>query len=107
MQERHVGEAQRLRNRSVVLVSGAADRIEALAPRLVPRPQIGDLVVKVEVARFARTLATLLTNGVTSQVLTVGQASLNKAFSPTTERAFGTDLARKAVVAGHTCEHAV
>ncbi|TMG80478.1 MAG: type II secretion system F family protein [Betaproteobacteria bacterium] len=33
--------------------------------RLLRWPLIGDLVAKVEVARFARTLATLLTNGVT------------------------------------------
>jgi len=33
--------------------------------RLLRWPLVGDLVTKVEVARFARTLATLLTNGVT------------------------------------------
>src|SRR5207248_4388248 len=33
--------------------------------RLLRWPLIGDLVAKVEVARFARTLATLLANGVT------------------------------------------
>jgi general secretion pathway protein F len=33
--------------------------------RILRLPLVGDLVVKVEVARFARTLATLLANGVT------------------------------------------
>ena len=33
--------------------------------RLLKMPLIGDLLTKVEVARFARTLATLLGNGVT------------------------------------------
>ncbi len=33
--------------------------------RLLRMPLVGDLVTKVEVARFARTLSTLLTNGVT------------------------------------------
>jgi general secretion pathway protein F len=33
--------------------------------RMLRMPLIGDLVTKVEVARFARTLSTLLTNGVT------------------------------------------
>jgi general secretion pathway protein F len=33
--------------------------------RLLRMPLVGDLIAKVEVARFARTLATLLANGVT------------------------------------------
>src|SRR6185369_4771706 len=37
----------------------------ALDARLLRLPLIGDLVTKVDVARFARTLATLLGNGVT------------------------------------------
>ena len=34
-------------------------------PRLLRLPLVGDLIAKVEIARFARTLSTLLGNGVT------------------------------------------
>lgn len=41
-----------------------ADRKQVWDGRLLRLPLIGDLLTKIEVARFARTLATLLTNGI-------------------------------------------
>ena len=48
--------------------------------RLLRRPLIGDLVTKVETARFARTLATLLANGVT--LLSGSRSSRRRSATP-------------------------